>query len=504
MFNTIRGDLSPYRDFGAGGLAGVSALLGLPPPTKAPQAQGAFALPSNTTSIGTGATLANSAVAAPTALPAGFTTTKGGIVGPDGVRYQTAGMHGGEAPSGYYYGPADQMLPIPGFPAGAATATTPSVGSGGLIVPGINGPVAGTAPAAALPPMKAGDVNFAQLLKDRPDVLAEYNRLLSTADKNSPQYSKVGLDQGPEGYANYWLQNLANTPNPAGAPTVGGINYGQLLTDRPDVKAEFDRLISTADPHSPSFAQHGLDKGPEGFAKWWYESGGGNQGYTAPVYDDASVQAATTPYKPPVWSQEEIDKLYPQAGTTTTPGDTTTTPSNPNGPTAPGITGGGGTGDIQAYLESLPGYQFVKQQGIKSIGNKLSATGHGGIDSVYGKGLARFVTGLADQTYGEQLARMFQVAGVGQSAANQTGAFGNSAASGAGGNLVTGAQAVGNGIVGAANASAAGTVGTANAITGGLNTAAGGLLTNQVLGMYNARTPAPSWSADDQNLVGLY
>jgi hypothetical protein len=128
---------------------------------------------------------------------------------------------------------------------------------------------------------------------------------------------------------------------------------------------------------------------------------------------------------------------------------------------------------MQTYLESLPGYQFTKQQGLQAVENSMNAKGLGGLSGSLGKGIARFVTGLADQTYQQQLGNFTQLAGIGQSAANQTGAFGTQATQGAAGSLI-----------GGANASAAGTVGSAGAISSGLTGVANSAITSQLLGMY--------------------
>lgn len=131
---------------------------------------------------------------------------------------------------------------------------------------------------------------------------------------------------------------------------------------------------------------------------------------------------------------------------------------------------------MQGYLESTPGYQFTKQQGLQAVENSLNSRGLGALSGSLGKGIARFVTGLADQTYQQQLGNMIQVAGIGQSAANQTGTFGQNATS-----------AAGSALTGGANAAAAGTVGQAGAIGAGLTGAANAALTSQLLGMYGKK-----------------
>lgn len=257
-------------------------------------------------------------------------------------------------------------------------------------------------------------------------------------------------------------------------PAVGTPNWSQVLKDRPDVLNEYNKVIAQADPNSPWFTEHGLDKGPEGFAQWWYNNN----------------RPPTDTYAAPTWTQEQVDALQQPSSGGATPA--------PAGPAAPALDSSG----IESYLENLPGYKFVRDQGIKSTTNALSTKGLGGISGPMAKGISRFVTGLADTTYGEQLNRIANAVGVGQSAANQTGAFGQSAASGAGSNLVGGANATAAGITGAANASAAGTIGAANAVAGGLNGIANGYLTSRVLGMYGGGSGAPAGATSD--LSGLY
>lgn len=264
-------------------------------------------------------------------------------------------------------------------------------------------------------------------------------------------------------------------------PTVGTPNWTQLLKDRPDVLQSYQTAVNgdpskgipAADRNSPVFMQKGLDT-PENYAKYWYTQMGGSGSYTV---------------KP--WTQSDIDSLFPASSGST---------QQPGGPAASGQAPGAGaaapafdSAAMQSFLEQTPGYQFAKQQGMQAVDRALSAKGLGGISGSLGKGLARFVTGLADSTYQQQLGNYQQAVGVGQSAANQTGAFGTSAASGVGGSLVGAANASAGGIIGAANAGAAGQVGVANAIGAGVNNASNAYLTSRVLGMYNS-TPAASYS----------
>jgi hypothetical protein len=86
------------------------------------------------------------------------------------------------------------------------------------------------------------------------------------------------------------------------------------------------------------------------------------------------------------------------------------------------------------------------------------------------KGAARFATGLADTTFGNQFASYLDSARLGESAAAQSGSFGTSAG-----------QSIGNNLIGAGNAAAGGTVGAANAAAGGLSGIGNSFLLYQLL-----------------------
>lgn len=53
-------------------------------------------------------------------------------------------------------------------------------------------------------------------------------------------------------------------------------------------------------------------------------------------------------------------------------------------------------------LEATPGYQFIRDQGLKGVQNSYAARGLGSSGAAM-KGAARYVTGLADATYNQQL-----------------------------------------------------------------------------------------------------
>lgn len=83
-------------------------------------------------------------------------------------------------------------------------------------------------------------------------------------------------------------------------------------------------------------------------------------------------------------------------------------------------------GDYSGFLNS-PDYLAARDQGIGTIDRSAASRGSlfsGGHE----KDLAQFGSGLASQYLGNYRSSLFNLAGMGQSAANQTGAFGQNAA----------------------------------------------------------------------------
>lgn len=90
------------------------------------------------------------------------------------------------------------------------------------------------------------------------------------------------------------------------------------------------------------------------------------------------------------------------------------------------LTGGGGpdaSAKIQSTLESLPGYQFTRDQGIEAA--KRANPNLSGNQVVAAE---QYGSGLADQTYGERLSQLLQPIQLGQAAAaGQAANIGNAA-----------------------------------------------------------------------------
>jgi len=117
----------------------------------------------------------------------------------------------------------------------------------------------------------------------------------------------------------------------------------------------------------------------------------------------------------------------------------------------------GNPAEQQAALEGLPGYQFARTQGLKSVQNSATARGLG-VSGAALKGAATYATGLADQTYGNQVNRLLAGAQLGENAGAMTGQAGSNAANG-----------IANAQIGAGNAAAGGAIGAGNAWSGAFN-----------------------------------
>lgn len=170
------------------------------------------------------------------------------------------------------------------------------------------------------------------------------------------------------------------------------------------------------------------------------------------------------------------------------------------------------TGVNADNVAQTPGYQFVRNEGLRAVTNTNTASGLAG-SGAQAAGAASYATGLAENTYNSQVQnnlaeymagleghvrnfetgfnadqtgltnmynRIMGVTQVGQGAvATQANA----------GTILSGQ--IGQNLTGAANANAAGTIGVANAYAGGLNTAYSGvsnaLIMNQLLNRYGSR-----------------
>lgn len=194
-------------------------------------------------------------------------------------------------------------------------------------------------------------------------------------------------------------------------------DWKTYLQQNPDVLAEYNKILPTVDWNSPWAREHGFQQGagPEPFAEWHYNTYGKGENRALPM--------------------------------------------------SPSTGGGGGSpssASMQAFLESIPGYQFAKQQGTQAALNSGIAKGYGGTSGPLAKGIARFVTGLADQTYGSQIERLMNAAKMGQGAATDSAKLTADAGSNAGNAILAGAGARAGGILGSGSALSGGLYSLAN------------------------------------------
>lgn len=114
-------------------------------------------------------------------------------------------------------------------------------------------------------------------------------------------------------------------------------------------------------------------------------------------------------------------------------------------------------GMTQEFLESTPGYQFIKNQGLQGVTNAAAARGLANSGAAL-KGAAAYATGLADQTYQNQFNNYKSLADLGGQAATAQG-----------NNTINAATNAGNIRMAGANGGAAAAVGAGNALAGGLS-----------------------------------
>lgn len=149
-------------------------------------------------------------------------------------------------------------------------------------------------------------------------------------------------------------------------------------------------------------------------------------------------------------------------------------------------------------FEADPGYAFRQSQGEQALQRQLAAGG-----KLYSgeamKDMAKFSQGLASQEFGaafdrfnvgktNQFNRLASISGIGQTAANQTGAAG-----------MNYANQAGNNIMGAGNAQAAGMVGSANAWTNAMGQGISQYNQNQ---LFNSMQPRSSYQGYNTSYGG--
>lgn len=157
--------------------------------------------------------------------------------------------------------------------------------------------------------------------------------------------------------------------------------------------------------------------------------------------------------------------------------------------------GTGGTAGEEAALAQTPGYQFALTQGVQSVDRELGSKGLSGAQA---KGISRYVTGLADNTYAQQAGLLNQAVQTGQGAVATGGGIGSNTAGQVGSTTSNIGNAISSGILGSANANSAATTATSNALSGSLNGISNSLLYSKILGqsttpgLYGGYSPTDS------------
>jgi len=126
--------------------------------------------------------------------------------------------------------------------------------------------------------------------------------------------------------------------------------------------------------------------------------------------------------------------------------------------------------DYSSFYKS-PGYEFVRSEGVRDIGNYYSAKGGGGNAL---KALADYQTGLASREFGNYFNREATLAGIGNA--------GTAGSAQAGTNMV---NQIGQANYLAGNARASGVTGVANSVNAGL----GNYLYGRGMGLFDPRKP---------------
>jgi hypothetical protein len=154
-------------------------------------------------------------------------------------------------------------------------------------------------------------------------------------------------------------------------------------------------------------------------------------------------------------------------------------------------TTGADGGAFKSEFATTPDYDFQVQQGEKGVINNLSALGLRGSGAAL-KALTKFRQNLADQTYGNYLTRLSNLATGGQQAANDNATLGAQNAANVGNAIVAAGNAQAGGLTDAAAARASGYVGGGNAWSNALGNI--GNSAGNTLG-YLSAMPKTGWAA---------
>lgn len=240
---------------------------------------------------------------------------------------------------------------------------------------------------------------------------------------------------------NYASGNYGVSPIGAAAPQSGS-NWDAYLQANPDVMQHWAQASQT-----PHLKNMGI-RTPQQWAEYHYNTAGKAEGRQVPQYQPAAQPTGNA-----------LAQSTGQVGTATpvaSPGATTT--ATPAAPTVDPRT---------QSLRDLPGYQFKLDEGKRALENSFASRG----ELLSGSAMNALQTqaiGIADQSYGQEVDRQFQLANLGMGAAAQITSSGNNYGANAGNALGNIGQAQANKAIGQANAWNAGAQGVGNALMSGV------------------------------------
>ncbi len=144
-----------------------------------------------------------------------------------------------------------------------------------------------------------------------------------------------------------------------------------------------------------------------------------------------------------------------------------------------------GAADPTATLRNMPGYQFAREQGLTAATNRASAMGMGLSGNTL-EALTSYGTGLADQTYQQEVGNLENAVGVGQAAAaGQAANIGNAASN------------IGNTLMNQGNTLAGIDANTAAGITKSIGNAANNYQTLSGLSDPGSNNNASNWDTEN-------
>lgn len=178
---------------------------------------------------------------------------------------------------------------------------------------------------AALNTMVAGQVTLNNsVLTVASAVAAVAAGLNALAEANAAQAAALAAAQAAAVAAANAAANTNTPPTAVTTATAANDNSAAwtaagYLANNPDIQAAANNLLATADPNSPWYTEHGLDKGAEGFAAWHWATQGqlepGRKFAMGSAFDQYGVVNTPTPFNADWMGEEGPEAVLPLART---------------------------------------------------------------------------------------------------------------------------------------------------------------------------------------------